>query len=143
MGALYFFRMNPSTPRRPLRAVSLSWAWALCLALALRALVPAGTMLDFEGRGGVFPGLILCQVQNPALPVGGHHHTDDLPQSHASPLCLLTQHAGGPPLAMAAPALIPAVAAGAVAMLVTVVVAPMQRVRGAPVGSRAPPPLFI
>src|SRR5690606_6084013 len=93
--------MKPSVSRRPLRALSLPWGWTLCLALALRALVPAGTMLDPEARDSFLPGLVLCPVQNPgmAMAMEGHHHTDEgTPSSQACPLCLLAQHAGGSPV---------------------------------------------
>lgn len=141
--ALYCIRMNSPLPRRPLRALCPLWVWTLCLALALRALVPSGTMLDLENRNGFFPGLVLCPVQNPGMPAGGHHHSDDRPQNHASPLCLLAQHAGGSPLPAAAPT--PASAAqAAVAPFLPGIAAPVaRRVRWVPLGSRAPPPPFI
>ncbi|MGB3425835.1 MAG: DUF2946 family protein [Castellaniella sp.] len=140
--------MKSYAPRRPFRASSLPWIWTLCLALALRALVPAGTMLDLESRDGFLPGLVLCPVQMPGLPMGGdpsmdgHHHTDGLPQSHASPLCLLAQHAGGSPLPVAAPVLALVTMAVVVPWFAGAVAPPVQRVRGAPLGSRAPPLSF-
>ncbi|CAM3622841.1 DUF2946 family protein [Castellaniella denitrificans] len=135
--------MKLLAPSRPFRALSAPWIWTLCLALALRALVPAGTMLDVEARDGLFPSLVLCPVQNPGLSMDGHHHPDDRPQSHASPLCLLAQHAGGSPLPAVAPALA-AVAMEAVApALFRTAAPPARRVRGAPLGSRAPPLPFL
>ncbi|MHA3902787.1 DUF2946 family protein [Castellaniella sp. WN] len=135
--------MKLSAPSRPFRTPCTLWIWTLCLALALRALVPAGTMLDVETRGGMFPSLVLCPMQNPGLSMDGHHHSDDRPQSYASPLCLLAQHAGGSPLPAAIPP--PALAAmAAVAPAFPGIVAPSaRRVRGAPLGSRAPPRSFI
>ncbi|WP_276808039.1 DUF2946 family protein [Castellaniella defragrans] len=139
--------MNLPASRRPLRALCPPWIWTLCLALALRALVPAGTMLDVEARDGMFPGLVLCPVQNPGLSMAGHHpmdghpHPDDRPQSQACPLCLLAQHAGGPPLPTAVS--MPVLAAlAAVLPAAPAAVPPVSRVRGAPLGSRAPPPPF-
>ena len=38
--------MKLLAPSRPFRALSAPWIWTLCLALALRALVPAGYMPD-------------------------------------------------------------------------------------------------
>ncbi|MCZ4330827.1 DUF2946 family protein [Castellaniella denitrificans] len=135
--------MKPPPPRRPLRALCPLWVWTLCLALVLRALVPSGTMPDFGNRDGFFPGLVLCPVQNPGVPVGGHHRSDDLPRSHASPLCLLVQHAGGSPLPGAAPTLASA-APAAVAPVSPGISAPAaRRVRRVPLGSRAPPLPFI
>lgn len=135
--------MKSSAPRRPLRALCLPWVWTLCLALVLRALVPAGTMLDLGTRGGFFPGLVLCPVQNPGMSMEGHHHSDDLPRSHASPLCLLAQHAGGSPL----PAAVPVLSGAAMAAIVLAIpraAAPLaRRERGVPLGSRAPPRPFI
>lgn len=134
--------MKLPVSRRPLRPLCLPWVWTLCLALALRALVPAGAMLDLEDRSGFFPGLVLCPVQNPGLSAPGAHHSDDLPQSHANPLCLLAQHAGGSPL----PAVMLALAGVALAAVVPVffppIAPPAWRVRGAPLGSRAPPRPF-
>jgi hypothetical protein len=142
--------MNLSAPSRPLRTLSTRWVWTLCLTLALRALVPGGTMLDVGTRDGFFPRLVLCPAQNPGLSMGGHHqpmdgghaHSDDRPQSHAVSSCLLAQHAGGSPLPAAVPVLALA-AVGALAPVLPVLAAPaVQRVHGAPLGSRAPPRPF-
>ncbi|MGX5659249.1 DUF2946 family protein [Castellaniella ginsengisoli] len=135
--------MKPFSPRRPLRALCPLWVWTLCLALALRALVPSGTMLDLEKRDGFFPGLVLCPVQNPGMPARGHHHSDDRPQTHASPLCLLAQHAGGSPLPAAAPAPASAAQTAAAPFLPGITAPAARRVRWVPLGSRAPPPPFI
>jgi len=139
-GALYCIRMNPLSPRRPLRALCPLRVWTLCLALALRALVPPGTMPDLESRDSIFPGLVLCPVQSPGMPAAGHHHSDDRPQNHASPLCLLAQHAGGSPLPAAAPALASATQAAVAPVLPGIATPAARRVRWVPLGSRAPPP---
>ena len=137
--------MKPSASRRTLRTPWQPWLWTLCLALMLRALVPAGTMLDPGTINGIFPQLILCPTQNPGLHAAGHHHTEDAPQSQSQscPLCLLAQHAGGSPLPAVMPALVLAALGNALPPTAQVIVPRVWRVRGTPVGSRAPPLSFI
>ncbi|WP_424249837.1 DUF2946 family protein [Castellaniella sp.] len=138
-GALYSIRMKPFASRWSLHAPSLPWVWTLCLALVLRALVPAGTMLDLGARDGFLPGLVLCPVQNPGMSMEGHPHSDDRPQSHASPLCLLAQHAGGSPLPTAVSALAWGLMTAFVLAASRAAAPPVRHERGAPLGSRAPP----
>lgn len=140
--------MKSSAPRRPFRTPSLPWVWTLCLVLALRALVPAGTMLDLKSQEDWLPGLVLCPVQTPGLSIRNdasseHHHDDGSQQSHASPLCLLAQHAGGSPLPVVAPTLAWVAMATVVPWLSGAIAPPVPRVRGAPLGSRAPPLSFM
>ena len=140
-GILYSRRMKPFASRRTLRSPCLPWLWTLCLALMLRALVPAGTMLEPGAMNGIFPGLVLCPVQNPGLHAAMHHHADDAPQSQSQscPLCLLAQHAGGSPLPAVLPSLVLSGAGHFIPPTLQVIVAQVWRVRGAPLGSRAPP----
>lgn len=139
-GSLYFTGMKPPASRRPFHPLSLTWTWYLCLALTLRALVPAGTMLDLKAGHGLMPGLVLCPEQT-GMALAGHAHSDKHPSSHACPLCLLAQQAGGSPLpATMASWKLPAIQAAVVVIRLSVAVAGRQ-VPGAPLGPRAPPGL--
>jgi hypothetical protein len=120
---------------------AFAWAWVLCLALALRSLVPMGYMPDLTGAtAGGLPSLVLCAAyaSAPAGPVPDGHPAD-YAGTHPCPFCLVTQHAGGAPLLSSAPA-IAAAAMDAILVRSPVVRAPPAVRRcGAPLGSRAPP----
>jgi len=118
-----------------------TWAWVLCLALALRSLVPMGYMPDLSGAtAGGLPALVLCAAYASApsgpTPAGP---PADYAGTHPCPFCLVTQHAGGAPLLSSPPA-VAAAAMDAILVRSPVVRAPPAARRcGAPLGSRAPP----
>ncbi|CAM5780262.1 hypothetical protein CCAE64S_00510 [Castellaniella caeni] len=123
--------------RRPLRGNAFSWAWALCLALVLRALVPAGYMPSFAN--GELPTVTLCEMQGPGL--GGMVHGDhaNAASAYDNPLHFLAQCLGGAPLPTVAFPAFMALFGGFVALVFTVAVWRASRVRSSPLGSRAPP----
>ncbi|WP_424262858.1 DUF2946 family protein [Castellaniella sp.] len=122
------------------RSVPSAWVWALCLAWALRALVPAGYMPNLMGAAGGWTPVILCGALSQAshdLPLhgdpAGHFETNHCP------LCPAFSHGGDAPLPSQAPSL-PAVLLGTVLALVRTADQPSLAYRcGAPLGSRAPP----
>lgn len=133
------------TPRafRPLLSLS-GWTWAglLLLALILRTFVPSGYMPDPSARTIT---LSLCTAHDSgtslvvALDAPGEHHDTT---SLNCPLCVLAHHASGSPLSTQA-ILIPSSPPIAVAFPTTPRIHPVFRMRGAPLGPRAPPVLMI
>ncbi len=121
------------------RPARWTWAWVLCLALALRALVPDGYMPDPGARAQGVLALTICTAHDPAglnAPIIPAHGPGS---AHDCPLCLFAHHASGSPLpAGTTPALF-ATPAAAIAGIADTLVAHVFRERGAPLGPRAPP----
>lgn len=135
-GRLYFPDME-SGDCRSVRDRAFSWAWVLCLALVLRALVPAGYMPDFTSGG--MPGVMLCDMQGW---VPGHADHPGSGSAYDNPLHFVAQCVGGAPLPiMAAPLGVPF--AGFLAVLLFITITPrVARMGGSPLGPRAPPRPF-
>lgn len=125
----------------PLRGFAFTWAWALCLALVLRALVPAGYMPDF--RSGSMPGVVLCGMQTPGQRAMAEH--DDHSGSgsaYDNPLHFVAQCVGGAPLPIVTAPVDSGFLAVSAVFPFAAVTLRVSRVCSSPLGSRAPPRTF-
>ena len=113
--------------------------WAFVLGLLVRAILPAGVMVDTQSPGA--PILILCTGQGPVevefdgdryRPVHHHHHPAPADHHHGGECPFAGGHVFTPPVAVADPV------ARAYAWLP--VAAPTPRERSPALGLRAPPP---